>query len=132
MKILCFSDTHYCVKNIPYTRELHSKIIPLITSSNIDFVVMLGDFFDNKRATETPAMIEANKLIYEISQIKKIFLIVGNHDIVNETEPVREDNHSLVLFKQWENVIVVDKVIRYDKFIFCPYVPVGYGLIRSS
>ena len=131
-RILCFGDTHFCIKNIEMTRALHEKLMQLIPSLSIDFIVILGDFFDNKKITETYAMIEAKKFIYDLSVVlnKKVFMLVGNHDIINETEPPKEDCHTLVLFKGWLNVTVVDKVIKYEDFIFSPFVPPKYGLFR--
>jgi DNA repair exonuclease SbcCD nuclease subunit len=126
MKVLCIGDPHFRVDNIPEVDEFIEKLLPLIDSSNPDFIVVLGDVLHTHERLHTIPLNKAYDFINLLRQKKKTFVLVGNHDYIQNQQFLTE-NHWMNGMKEWDNVTIVDKVISaYDnKFVFCPYVPPG-------
>lgn len=130
MNIIVIGDPHF--KNstkkdgdlyIKNTLEIIERISPT-------FVVILGDVLD----THDVAKISPFKQVYLwlslISKICPVYLIIGNHDLMNQNQFLT-DNHFFYPLKVFEdpNITVVDtvKYVEIDdyEFVFCPYVPPG-------
>lgn len=125
-KVLCIGDPHFRVDNIPEVEEFVQKLLPLIDSSNPDFIVVLGDVLHTHERLHTIPLNKAYHFINLLRQKKKTFVLVGNHDYIQNQQYLTE-NHWMNGMKEWENVVIVDKVVsEYEnKFVFCPYVPPG-------
>ncbi len=126
MKVLCIGDPHFRVDNIPEVEEFVQKLIPLIESSDPDFIVVLGDVLHTHERLHTIPLNKAYNFINLLRQKKKTFVLVGNHDYIQNQQYLTE-NHWMNGMKEWDNVTIVDKVISTfdNKFVFCPYVPPG-------
>lgn len=73
--------------------------------NNIDKIVHLGDFFDNRRALNVKTLHYAHE-IAKILDGKDCWFVRGNHDqyFKNETFP-----HSLIVFRKYPNIHIVDE-----------------------
>lgn len=123
-RILCIGDPHFRVENITEIEEFIQKLIPLIKAKTPDFIVVLGDLLHTHERLHTIALNKAYEFINELRQLAKTFVLVGNHDYIQNQQFLTE-NHWMNGMKEWENVIIVDKVVYYNGFVFSPYVPPG-------
>jgi DNA repair exonuclease SbcCD nuclease subunit len=123
-KILCIGDPHFRIDNVIEIDEFICKLLPLIDETKPDFVVVLGDLLHTHERLHTIPLNKAYEFIDKIRQKTKTFVLVGNHDYIQNQQFLTE-NHWMNSLKEWDNVVIVDKVIEYNNFYFCPYVPPG-------
>jgi DNA repair exonuclease SbcCD nuclease subunit len=124
INVIAIGDQHFKVSNIKEVNLFIEKITFLIKEKKPDFVVLLGDLLDTHERLHITPLNKAYELIDNIRKICKTYVLVGNHDMENNSVYLN-DKHWLNSLKQWDNVTIVDKVIKENNFIFVPYVFVG-------
>lgn len=129
VKILFIGDQHFKVNNIPQVNVFLSKLKNwLENNKDLDFIVSGGDLLDTHERLHTEPLNKAVEYIKLLSSYSRTFILVGNHDKINNSQHLT-DNHWLNFFKKFKNVTVVDRVINHEifskKFTLCPYVPDG-------
>lgn len=128
MPITCLAvgDPHFQVKNVPDAEELIKKLQKLVQSLKPTFVVLLGDLLHTHEKIHVVPFNLATTLITSLAEMTPVYLIIGNHDLINHEQFLTE-NHAFNSFKEVHNVTVCDNVIVREigdkKFVFCPYVP---------
>lgn len=120
MKILFIGDIHIVKDNIQNVYTLIDAVVNL----SIDIVVIAGDILDTHERVHTQLMNVAYDLIYKISFKFPTFILVGNHDYINNSQYLTK-NHWMTGLKERNNITIVDTVIKLDDIIFLPYVPLG-------
>jgi len=122
---LVIGDVHIKTDNIQEVEIFTEKIVNLAKEKNPDIIVLLGDILHEHERIHTVPLNKAYKLIDRLRQIQKTYVIVGNHDMINQ-QVFLNDNHWMNGMKEWFNVIIVDTVkkieINDELFVFCPYV----------
>ncbi len=122
-KILFIGDIHIKHNNINKLKILMARLGDALP--NIDFIVLAGDVLDAHEKIDSQLMNLAYELIRALRRIAKVFILVGNHDYINNQQFLT-DNHWMNGLKEWHNVIVVDKPIkercREKEFVMIPYV----------
>lgn len=126
---LAIGDPHFKVNNIPDVEIFLSELKNLLEKEKFDFIVNLGDLLDTMRKLDTEPLIMANKFFRLLSSHSHLFSLVGNHDMINNSQFLTNKNW-LHVFKdsKFDMTIVEDVVIRNIKgknFIFMPYCPDG-------
>ena len=128
MKALIIGDPHFQIKNI-ITIDLFIKVIyekSLLLKP--DFIVILGDILHDHEKINTLSMNKALIFIEKMRTIAHTYILVGNHDLISNTEFL-SDSHWMNALKCWKNVTIIDTVQKHkiDKFTFtfCPYVYPG-------
>jgi DNA repair exonuclease SbcCD nuclease subunit len=125
---LCIGDPHIQVANIVETDLLIKGLINLATEKEPDLIIILGDVLHTHERLHTIALNKAYEMIDKLRLISKTYVLVGNHDMINNQVFLNE-NHWLSGMKEWSNTVIVDKVIsetiKGEKFVFIPYVPAG-------
>lgn len=128
VKILVIGDTHVKTSTLDVMDLYINLIVKSIDEHSPDFVVMLGDTLDSHNLAYSDCYNKALKMISSIVKKCDLFLLIGNHDYINQSQFL-SDNHFFNPLKKWKGVTVVDKVkaieLKNHKFIFCPYVPKG-------
>jgi len=126
--ILFIGDPHFKVDNIPEVNLFMNKLEELAFSQKPDLICIGGDLLHTHEKIHTVPLNKSYELVDRMRKIAKTFVLVGNHDAINNQIFLTED-HWMNGMKEWENVTIVDKVVHYaDKgvsLIFCPYVPNG-------
>jgi DNA repair exonuclease SbcCD nuclease subunit len=126
--VLCIGDPHIQVSNIIETDLLIKELITLATEKQPDLIIILGDVLHTHERLHTIALNKAYEMIDKLRIIAKTYVLVGNHDMINNQVFLNE-NHWLSGMKEWSNTVIVDKVIcetiKTEKFVFIPYVPNG-------
>lgn len=127
-KVVVIGDPHFRIDNIQEVDMFIENITTLVKSENPDFVVCLGDLLHTHERLHTLVLNKAYDFIKKISFEFKIFVLVGNHDYIQNQQFLTR-NHWMNGMKEWKNVVIVDEVVEHIsngcKFIFVPYVPNG-------
>jgi DNA repair exonuclease SbcCD nuclease subunit len=147
VKILCIGDPHYTDKNIEYIKKLEEKVIEIVKNQDIFATIFMGDILDGHRKVYSDLQNRAIKFIRKTNQYCNVFVIIGNHDYIDNKQFL-SDNHCLFSLKKEEelikelnslngkkynNLFIIDKVRIVDlkpeneKYTLCftPYVPPG-------
>ena len=127
-KIIFIGDPHIQTNNIEEVEMFIEKIIILIFNQKPDIVIIGGDVLHYHERLHTLALNKAYELIEKIKNLCKLYVLVGNHDLIRNDQFLTE-NHWMNGMKKWENLVIVDKVVHIeidDKlFTLLPYVPNG-------
>jgi len=124
MNVLFIGDPHFKVKNVEYIPLFISKIITIVKDHDPSFVVVAGDLLDNHDVVNVEPLNLALDFIDSLSKLKRVFVLVGNHDYQNNQQFLT-DKHWMNALKKWPNVTIVDNITRYANFLMVPYVPPG-------
>ena len=128
VRILFIGDPHIQVANIPEVELFTEKLINLATEKQPDLIVLAGDLLHTHERLHTLALNKAYELVDNMRSISKTYVLVGNHDYIQNQQFLTE-NHWMNGLKDWKDTVVVDKVIvetiNNEKFVFVPYVPPG-------
>lgn len=129
---LVIGDTHFknSVKGTTYTDSLDfiQRVTEIAKKKKPSFIVLLGDILDSHKIQVHSHKL-AEKLIGNLSSISPTYILIGNHDFINNSQFLT-DNHIFTPFKKWKNVFIADTTplvleIQTKMFIFCPYTPPG-------
>lgn len=126
-KILIIGDPHirseyYDVCNL-FCDQI--KNIILKNKDEYKFVVILGDVLHNHEKINTIALNLATNLFEFISQYLELYILVGNHDYINNSQFLTS-SHWMNCLKGIYNINIIDDVkVKENKYMFCPYVPNG-------
>jgi DNA repair exonuclease SbcCD nuclease subunit len=96
----------------------------LVKKEKPEFIVVLGDLLHTHERLHTIALNKAYEFIKSLREFAPVFVIVGNHDYIQNQQFLTQ-NHWMNGMKEWEGVKIVDEVVFFEDFVFCPYVPNG-------
>lgn len=124
--MLAVGDIHIKPDNINTIDILEKNIHRIIRDRNISQVVLLGDILHYHERLHTQALNKACDLIDGLRRVVKVWILVGNHDMINNQQFLTE-LHWMNFLKYWENVYIVDKtyIDENTNFVFVPFVPPG-------
>jgi hypothetical protein len=121
-------DIHFRSKHVLEAEEFSRKCLEKIRDSFPSAIILLGDVLDTHEVARNVPFKMACAFIEECSKIAPTFVLVGNHDYINNSQYLT-DNHFFVPLKKWPNVFIIDKPMKYNiagvEFMLCPYVPNG-------
>jgi len=127
-KILAIGDIHIRLKTLGKTREMTEKVVSVVDEQKPDIVVLLGDLLHTHNVVDTPCLNHAYDLIDKLRQRTQVYIIVGNHDYISNSEFLT-DKHWMNGLKDWEGVKICDTVSLIEhcgnKFVMSPYVEKG-------
>jgi DNA repair exonuclease SbcCD nuclease subunit len=125
MKILCIGDQHFQPSNEVEVDIFMTSLEKYLKSNSFDYIFSMGDLLHTHEKLHTIALNKAIKYIKLLLSYAPTYVLVGNHDYTSNTANLTQ-NHWLNVFKDWEGVTVVDRVVKIqDKLLLCPYVPDG-------
>ncbi len=131
-------DLHFRVDNVLESKMFIQKTLENIFakdrtasgSHGIKYIVVLGDVLHTHERLHTTPMNIATSFLKELSTIRPTFVLVGNHDMINNQQYLN-NNHWMHSLEGIKNLTIVDKVVREvlseegDFYLFMPYVPSG-------
>lgn len=131
VRVIAIGDPHFKEKYINISVEFVNIVLKQVEQHEPDFVVVLGDLLDCMGRS----YVQTNKLavhfLKELGKRSKTFLVIGNHDLMNNTQFLT-DNHFFTSFhgvEEFTNVYIADKPLFHEvkgkEFVFCPYVYPG-------
>jgi len=121
-------DPHFKENNLVETREMALRCAKLAKAKKPTFVVVLGDTLHYHNVAKNGSYKAAYYFIEALSNIAPVYILVGNHDYINQ-EQYLTDDHFFLPYRKWTSVSVVDRPICVEygdySFVMCPYVPPG-------
>ena len=122
MKYLIVTDTHLGCHNAAdqwhtITLSLFQSIADTCVRQNINKIICLGDFFDERKSISTKTMDTAIK-IAEILKGFETHLIVGNHDIFFRNQ---RDLTSLNMFWNTGHMNIINEPTEIDGMLLLPW-----------
>jgi len=126
MNVLLIGDPHFKINNSAETEVFSRETIKYVEKEkdNIAFIVILGDVLHTHEKVHLQPLCQATNFIKALAKIKYTFVLIGNHDRINNRVFLTEE-HGLVGLKNHSNIQIVDKVKKFKQFIFVPYVEPG-------
>jgi len=130
LNMLCIGDIHIQTSNTIEIKIFTEKLYEYIKKNEelIDIVVLMGDILHTHERLHTIPFNIANNMIERLSKMKPLYILVGNHDYINNSQFLT-DNHWMNCFKNKDNIFIVDKsmIINHNNLnvVMCPYVPDG-------
>lgn len=130
LRALCLGDSHFQINNTRDVDEYLSKLKIFLSEhdSEIDIIVSMGDVLHRHAQLHVIPLNRAISYFQLLSSFKPTYLIVGNHDMLNNSVFLTPD-HWYNCLKLWPNITIIDNVkmetLRGCKVVFCPYVPDG-------
>lgn len=126
MTILCIGDIHIKPTNTHLVDALEAQLLDWIDHETVHTVILLGDILDTFEKIHTQALNRAYALIDTLRKRTHVYLLVGNHDLINNQQFL-STQHWMNALKDWRSVTVVDTVhtayLPYQ-VVLVPYVPV--------
>jgi len=127
-KILCIGDPHFKTDNEVEVNMFIERIISLLEKEQPDLCVILGDVLHTHENVHVSPLNKAYEFITKVKNIAETVVLVGNHDMINQTQYLTK-NHWMNGMKEWDNLTIVDTVIKKtigdNTFYFSPYTPNG-------
>lgn len=117
-------DPHAKRGNGPEIRLLTEKLTELVKKEDAEYVVILGDLAHDHAVMHLQAWQSICYMMQELSELTKVYYIVGNHDMLNNTQYLT-DNHFFKVFDGMHNIAIIDRPTLVGKTAFIPYVPNG-------
>jgi len=126
MRILAIGDQHFTTKNVKEIENFIEQQTKIAEKEKPDIIVLMGDLLHTHEKLHTIPFNKACEFIKKMRDIALTFILVGNHDYINASQFLT-DNHWLNSIKEWDNVIVVDRIVRHrlqnnKLLVFAPYV----------
>ena len=128
--IIIIGDPHFQMSNMDEVKIFIQKCIVYVKKQkeNLYAIVVLGDVLHDHERVHSTALNVAVNFLNELAEISPTYVLVGNHDLINNSQFLTQ-NHWMNALKSNKNITVVDEVIEEiweDKTVLmCPYVPNG-------
>jgi len=129
-KVFVIGDPHFKSTTLDLGRIFIEKCISQVESHKPDFICVLGDILDSHEIVRIQPHKLACEFLFRLSRIAHVFLLIGNHDYINNSQ-FQTDNHIFTPLKLWEaeKITIVDRALIQEvgsfTYTFCPYVPPG-------
>src|SRR6187402_1249377 len=109
-KCMVLGDPHFKFQEFYLQRveEMGEKFIALCKERKPDFIVNLGDTLHDHRKIDMLAQCKAVCFLRELSKIAPLFILIGNHDRVNNSDFLSTVSPFEAL-KDWKNTYIVDQ-----------------------
>lgn len=127
---LLIGDPHFKINNIPLVERFMNELKNHLDNNKYNFIVCMGDLLDTHERIHMQPFKYANDFLKLCSNYAPMFLIVGNHDRINNSDFMSNIHPWVSLCNTSQNninIIYKTTVLRTPdlNFLFVPYVPVG-------
>ena len=128
--IIIIGDPHFQMSNMGEVKIFIQKCIAHVKEQkeNLYAIVVLGDVLHDHERVHSTALNVAVNFLNELAEISPTYVLVGNHDLINNSQFLTQ-NHWMNALKSNKNITVVDEVIEEiwedTTVVMCPYVPNG-------
>lgn len=121
MRILCVGDVHIKTANFENVDILLKTILDTVARERVDTVCLLGDVLHYHERVNVLELNKACTMVDTLSKTVRVVVLVGNHDLINNSQFLTS-NHWMNPLKVWKNVVIVDTPLIVDDCLFVPYV----------
>ena len=124
-RLLVVGDPHFKVSNSLETQQFCDQLLETVRGrKNFDAVVILGDTLDTHEKIHLQPFYRVTKLLESLTSIIKVFLLIGNHDRMNNNVFLT-DEHPFLPMKWMKNLVIIDDITSENGILFIPYIPTG-------
>jgi DNA repair exonuclease SbcCD nuclease subunit len=128
LTVIAVGDPHFQTSNIPEVNMFIERLEKLAKERQPDLIVILGDLLHTHERLHTVPFNTACGFIERMRNIAETIVLVGNHDMCNNSVYLTP-SHWMNPLKEWGDVEIVDTVLHKDikgfHLVFCPYVYPG-------
>lgn len=128
LRVLIVGDLHFKASTSTQNLEMSRQILD-IAKKDIDFAVVLGDTLDTHANIHMTPLVNSVDFLRKLQDLTKLYLLIGNHDLLNNKSFLKENIHPFSALKYWNNTEVIDttKWITFKNYHFTmvPYVEPG-------
>lgn len=128
-KILCIGDPHIKENNKEDCDMMRDLVVRHAREIVPDEIVIMGDLTHNHQKVHLIALGDATDFIYDLAQIAPTRVLIGNHDMINNSQFMPK-YHPFPAFRNDPRIKIVSE--RYDRIlntgkrlIYLPYIPDG-------
>ena len=123
--ILAIGDVHLKLDNLQRIQMFKERLRNLLDERVPDIIIVLGDIQHyHEKVPDTELLNEGYDFVGMLRKYAPTYVIVGNHDF-RSNQQFLTNKHWMNGMKEWENVTIIDKVIKVSNFILLPFVPPG-------
>lgn len=127
-KILVIGDPHIRICNFDKFDLFTESLMGIIETDKPELIICLGDILHNHERLHTSELNKAVEFINLLSNKSMVYLLVGNHDYINNQQYLT-DKHWMKCLYSNSKVKIIDKVCKIEhnklNIIGVPYVPNG-------
>jgi DNA repair exonuclease SbcCD nuclease subunit len=124
-KIGLFTDIHFGRRN--NSRVHNQDCLDFITwfcknvkAGNYSHICFLGDWFESRSAINIDTLEYSYRGLQMLNELNiPVYFVVGNHDLHRRTT---REVHSVRMFQELKNIVVIDKPTMVDGILFSPYL----------
>jgi DNA repair exonuclease SbcCD nuclease subunit len=114
-------DVHIKAAYFDRVDILERTLLDTVHTHSLDTVCLLGDILHYHEKIHTLELNRACTLIERLSEHVRVIILVGNHDLINNSQFL-STHHWMNPLKVWDNVVIVDTPRWIDGCVFVPYV----------
>jgi DNA repair exonuclease SbcCD nuclease subunit len=124
-KIAMFTDIHFGRRG---NSKIHNQdcldyvnwFCTQVKNGNYSHVAFLGDWFESRSAINIETLEYSYMALQQLNNLgMPVYFCVGNHDLHRRTT---RDVHSVRMFNEMSNFIVIDKPTIVDSIMFSPFL----------
>lgn len=126
---LVIGDPHIQVSSMQEFKKFLKKLLEYVdTKKDYNRIIVLGDVLHDHERVHSTALNVAVEFLEELSRRAQTYCLVGNHDLINNSQFLTS-NHWMNALKHRNGITIVDKVIieiwNNEKVVLVPFVPPG-------
>lgn len=121
---LFVGDLHIKSENRDEVELLLTQLLHILSEREYDAIILGGDVMHYHERLFTQPLNQALHFIQTLAAITKVYILVGNHDYINNSQFLTR-NHWMNALKSWQNVVVVDQPLDEGLVMFVPYTAPG-------
>lgn len=126
--VLTIGDPHFQMSNMDEVKQFSKACLAHARATRPHRIVVLGDVLHDHERVHSTVLNVAVSFLNHLAEIAPTAVLVGNHDLINNSQFLTE-NHWMNALKSNTNLTVVDKVVHTvwnrKKVIMVPFVPPG-------
>src|SRR5260221_8683454 len=84
--IFLIGDVHFQKDAFLQGEELIEKCVEAAKNASPTIIVLLGDILDTHETVKNSPFRQDEQLIQELSSITTLYVIMGNHDLINQSQ----------------------------------------------
>lgn len=134
-KSLIVGDYHCQVSNLKDSQKLMDFIESTAKAQKVDSIFFMGDQFHTHAIIRMEVLNFWHKSLETLSNICKVYVLVGNHDMKGDNESTSEELSSMNIFYNQhnkKNVIIINKPTKIGYIAAIPYRKDADQLIKES
>jgi DNA repair exonuclease SbcCD nuclease subunit len=124
-------DPHAQSSNLEEMNLLMDRIDQEAASSDVDSVIFLGDLFDTHNVLRLEVVNFWQKRLEQLAKIKKVIVLVGNHDQKNN-ESDEWVLSSLCVVENIHNLTVINKPTVIDGWAYIPHTSSNDKFVKTA